>query len=107
MKNEFKEALNDMQNLILDMHEKYHIEQDDMRELALQMNKIAMLAPQGTFEGDEKTGKLLFHSICHDDLTTEELYKQADFASMFFSDVGKKLFFTKEEAEAKLKELEK
>lgn len=54
MKNEFKQALEDMVNLILDMHEKYHIEQDDMRELALQMNKIAMLAPQGTFEGDKE-----------------------------------------------------
>ena len=51
MKNEFKEALNDMQNLILDFKDKYHIEQDDFVKLALQMNKIAMLAPTGTFEG--------------------------------------------------------
>ena len=52
MKNEFKQSLEDMQNLILDMHEKYHIEQDDFVNLALQMNKIAMLAPIETFEGD-------------------------------------------------------
>lgn len=50
MKNEFKQALEDMQNLILDFKEKYHIEQDDFVKLALQMNKIAMLAPAGTFE---------------------------------------------------------
>lgn len=54
MKNEFKEALNDLQILILDMHRKYQFEQDDMRKLALQMNKIAMLAPTGTFEGDKE-----------------------------------------------------
>lgn len=54
MKNEFKQALEDMQNLILDFKEKYHIEQDDFVKLALQMNKISMLAPTGTFEGDEK-----------------------------------------------------
>lgn len=54
MKNEFKQSLEDMQNLILDMKEKYHIEQDDFVEPALQMNKIAMLAPSGTLEGDEK-----------------------------------------------------
>lgn len=53
MKSEFKQALEDMQNLILDLHEKYHIEQDDFVRLALQMNKIAMLAPTGTFEGGE------------------------------------------------------
>lgn len=54
MKNEFKQSLEDMQNLILDFKDKYHIEQDDFVKLALQMNKIAMLAPAGTFEGDEK-----------------------------------------------------
>lgn len=54
MKNEFEKALEDMANLILDMNKKYHIEEDDLVKLALQMNKIAMLAPQGTFEGDEK-----------------------------------------------------
>ena len=54
MKNEFKQSLEDMENLILDFHEKYHIEQDDLVKLALQMNKIAMLAPQGAFEGDKK-----------------------------------------------------
>lgn len=52
MKNEFKQALEDMQNLILDFKEKYHIEQDDFVKLALQMNKIVMLAPKGTFEGE-------------------------------------------------------
>lgn len=52
LQNQIIVALNDMQNLILDMHEKYHIEQDDFIKLALQMNKIAMLAPQGTFEGE-------------------------------------------------------
>ena len=52
MKNELKKALEDMQNLILDFKEKYHIEQDDFVKLALQMNKIALLAPTGTFEGD-------------------------------------------------------
>lgn len=52
MKNEFKEALEDMQNLILDMHEKYHIEQDDFVKIALQMNKIVQLAPTGIFEGE-------------------------------------------------------
>lgn len=51
MKNEFKQSLEDMQNLILDFKDKYHIEQDDFVKLALQMNKIAMLAPTGTFEG--------------------------------------------------------
>lgn len=51
MKNEFKQSLEDMQNLISDMKEKYHIEQDDFVKLALQMNKIAMLAPIGTFAG--------------------------------------------------------
>ena len=54
MKNEFKKSLEDMQNLILDMKEKYHIEQDDFVKIAFQMNKIAMLAPTGTFEGDKK-----------------------------------------------------
>ena len=54
MKNEFKQALEDMQKLILDMNKKYHIEQDDFVKLALQMNKIAMLAPTGTFEGDKE-----------------------------------------------------
>ena len=49
MKNEFKQALEDMQNLILDLHEKYHIEQDDFVKIALQMNKIVMLASKGTF----------------------------------------------------------
>lgn len=49
MKNEFKQALEDMQNLILDFKDKYNIEQDDFVKLALQMNKIAMLAPTGTF----------------------------------------------------------
>lgn len=52
MKNEFKKSLEDMQNLILDFKDKYHIEQDDFVKLALQMNKIAMLAPIDTFEGD-------------------------------------------------------
>ncbi len=52
MKNEFKQSLEDMQKLILDMNKKYHIEQDDLVKLALQMNKIAMLAPAETFEGD-------------------------------------------------------
>lgn len=52
MKNEFKQALEDMQKLILDMNKKYHIEQDDFVKIALQMNKIAMLAPKGTFEGE-------------------------------------------------------
>lgn len=52
MKNEFKQALEDMQKLILDFKDKYHIEQDDFMKLALQMNKIAMLAPAGTFEGE-------------------------------------------------------
>ena len=54
MKNEFKQSLEDMQNLILDMKEKYNIEQDDFVKLALQMNKIVMLAPTGTFEGDSE-----------------------------------------------------
>ena len=54
MKNEFKKSLEDMQNLILDMKEKYHIEQDDFVKLALQMNKISMLAPTGKFEGYKK-----------------------------------------------------
>lgn len=54
MKNEFKQALENMQNLILDFKEKYHIEQDDFVKIALQMNKIVQLAPAGTFEGDEK-----------------------------------------------------
>ena len=52
MKNEFKQSLEDMQNLILYLKEKYHIEQDDFVKIALQMNKIVMLAPKGTFEGD-------------------------------------------------------
>lgn len=52
MKNEFKQSLEDMQNLILDFKDKYHIEQNDFVNLALQMNKISMLAPTGTFEGD-------------------------------------------------------
>lgn len=52
MKNEFKQSLEDMQNLILNFKDKYHIEQDDFVKLALQMNKIIMLAPTGTFEGD-------------------------------------------------------
>lgn len=52
MKNEFKQSLEDMQNLILDFKEKYHIEQDDFVKIALQMNKIVQLAPTGTFEGD-------------------------------------------------------
>lgn len=50
MKKEFAKALEDMENLILDMHEKYHIEQDDLVRLGLQLNKIAMFAPQGTLE---------------------------------------------------------
>lgn len=54
MKNEFKEALEDMQNLILDMNKKYHFKLVDLKELALQLNKIALLAPTGTFVGDEK-----------------------------------------------------
>lgn len=78
MKNEFKQALEDMQNFILDMHEKYHIEQDDMRELALQMNKISMLAPTGTFEGDEKmkTHKIkLLLNLCDDVLSGDKPFE--------------------------------
>ena len=52
MKNEFKQALEDIQNLILNFKEKYHIEQEDFVKLALQMNEISMLAPIGTFEGE-------------------------------------------------------
>ena len=52
MKNEVKQSLEDMQNLILDMKEKYHIKQEDFVNIALQMNKISMLAPTGTFEGE-------------------------------------------------------
>lgn len=51
MKNEFKQSLEDMQNLILDFKEKYHIEQDDFVKIALQMNKIAMLAQQEYLRG--------------------------------------------------------
>lgn len=52
LQNQIIVALNDMQNLILNMNKKYHIEEDDLVKLALQMNKIAMLAPTGTFEGE-------------------------------------------------------
>lgn len=72
MKNEFKQSLEDMQNLILDIKEKYHIEQDDFVKLALQMNKISMLSPTGTFEGDEKmkTHKIkLLLNFCDDVLS--------------------------------------
>lgn len=59
MKKEFTKALEDMENLILDIHEKYHIEQDDLVRLGLLLNKIAMLSPQGTIEGTgQKNGRI-------------------------------------------------
>ncbi len=161
MKNEFKEALNDMQNLILDMNKKYHFKPVDLKELWLQMNKIAMLAPTGTFEEDEKmkTHKIkLLLNFC-DDVEKHCLHfkdksrfvelpckvgdkayylsikravpltykiEQAEVLNYNINRYGifdvkirqlnsdyifrtsiDKIYFTKEEAEAKLKELEK
>lgn len=78
MKNEFKQALEDMQKLILDLKEKYHIEQDDFVKFALQMNKFARLALTGTFEGD---GKMKTHKIklllnfCDDVLSGDKTFE--------------------------------
>lgn len=78
MKNEFKQSLEDMKKLILDLKEKYHIEEDNLVKLALQMNKIAMLAPQDTFEVDEKmkTHKIkLLLNLCDDVLSGDKNFE--------------------------------
>lgn len=49
-----KNALKELENLISDMNEKYHFEQDDLLKIGLSLNKIAMLSPQGTFEGESR-----------------------------------------------------
>lgn len=77
MKNEFKQSLEDMQKLILDMNKKYHFKPVDLKELWLLMNKIAMLAPTGTFEGDEKmkTHKIkLLLNFCDDVLSGNKTF---------------------------------
>lgn len=78
MKNEFKQALEDMQNLILDMNKKYHIEEDDLVKLALQMNKIVQLALTETFEGERKmkTHKIkLLLNLCDDVLSGDKNFE--------------------------------
>lgn len=172
MKNEFKQSLEDMQNLILDFKDKYHIEQNDFVNLALQMNKISMLAPTGTFEGgcgmtcedcihydvcgfneykdfneicsffkDKsriielpcKVGQTVYDIVlCDDDIYRiyemkivaiepfGSLYESkyfpdfiwniyltddCSYAYRTFDDIGKKTFFSKEEAEKRLNEL--
>lgn len=78
MKNEFKQSLEDMKKLILDMNKKYHFKPVDLKELWLLMNKIAMLAPTGTFEGDEKmkTHKIkLLLNFCDDVLSGDKTFE--------------------------------
>lgn len=78
MNNEFKEVLNDMHILISDMHRKYRFEQAEWMELKKQLNEIAMLAPTGTFEGDEKmkTHKIkLLLNLCDDVLSGDKTFE--------------------------------
>lgn len=46
-----KKTIKELDSLISDMNKKYHFEQDDLLKIGLALNKIAMLSPQGTFEG--------------------------------------------------------
>ncbi len=49
-----KKAIKELENLISDMNKKYHFDEDDLLRIGLTLNKIAMLSPQGTFEGESR-----------------------------------------------------
>lgn len=49
-----KKSIKELKNLISELNKKYHFEQEDLLKIGLSLNKIAMLSPQGTFEGDKK-----------------------------------------------------
>lgn len=51
---EFKKALEELEHEIVKVSNKYQMMSEDLLQLALAINKIAAVAPTGTFEGDEE-----------------------------------------------------
>lgn len=53
MEKEFKNALEELSEEIIQVSNKYQMMSEDMLKIGLAINKVAMLAPTGTFEGEK------------------------------------------------------
>lgn len=49
---EFKKALEELEHEIVKVSNKHQMMSEDLLQLALAINNVAMSAPEGTFEGD-------------------------------------------------------
>lgn len=49
---ELRKALEELEDEVIKISNKYQMMSEDLLQLALAINNVAMSAPEGTFEGD-------------------------------------------------------